>query len=117
MIKIFKLKISPTKIGIMETRHRLIDQEIRQFSQEIGGKIRQERKRAGLTLVETAQALGIAKQTLSDLETARKPVGLLITLMVCRQLGIALLPIPMGQLQRVQKYLTHLQSMSEKEDT
>jgi len=100
----------------METRHSLIDQEIRQFSQEIGGKIRQERKRAGLTLVETAQALGIAKQTLSDLETARKPVGLLITLMVCRQMGIVLLPIPMGQLQRVQKYLTHLQSESEEEN-
>ena len=100
----------------MESRHPLIDQEILQFSQEIGGKIRQERKNAGLTLVETAQALGIAKQTLSDLETARKPVGLTITLMVCRQLGIVLLPIPTGQLQRVKKYLDHLKSVSEAED-
>ena len=100
----------------MDTRHSLIDQEIRQLSQEIGGKIRQERKRAGLTLVETALALGIAKQTLSDLETARKPVGLLITLMVCRQMGIVLLPIPTGQVQRIQKYLAHLQSVSEEED-
>ena len=100
----------------MDTRHSLIDQEIRQLSQEIGGKIRQERKRAGLTLVETALALGIAKQTLSDLETARKPVGLLITLMVCRQMGIVLLPIPTGQVQRIQKYLAHLKSVSEEED-
>ena len=101
----------------MKIKHSLIDQEILQFSQEIGTKVRQERKLAGLTLVETAQALGIAKQTLSDLETARKPVGLFITLMVCRQLGIALLPISFGQVQRVRKCLTHLQSMSEGEDT
>jgi len=54
----------------VKIKHSLIDQEILQFSQEIGTKVRQERKLAGLTLVETAQALGIAKQTLSDLETA-----------------------------------------------
>ena len=103
----------PNIVGFMTIKNRLIDQEIQQLSKEIGEKIRQEQKLAGLTLVDAAQALGIAKQTLSDLETAKKPVGLMIVLMVCRQLGITLLPIPTGQVKQVQNYLVHLQLISE----
>ena len=62
----------PNIVGFMTIKNRLIDQEIQQLSKEIGEKIRQEQKLAGLTLVDAAQALGIAKQTLSDLETAKK---------------------------------------------
>jgi transcriptional regulator with XRE-family HTH domain len=37
-------------------KHHLFDQEIQQLSKEVGEKIRQERKLAGLTLVDTARA-------------------------------------------------------------
>lgn len=43
---------------------------------------------AGMTLVDAASALGVSKQTLSDLEKATGSVGLAIALRIARELGV-----------------------------
>lgn len=53
-----------------------------------GEAIRAARTHVGMPLADLALTLGISKQTLSDLETARASVGLATALRVARELGI-----------------------------
>jgi transcriptional regulator with XRE-family HTH domain len=63
-------------------------------AKELGALIRLARKQSGLTLLEAAASIGIAKQTLSDLERGRSSVGIQITLKVLRDLGLGILVAP-----------------------
>ena len=68
-----------------------------------GAAIRAARTASGMTLVDAAASLGIAKQTLSDLETARASVGLMIALKVAHGLGLALFAVPAKERERVRR--------------
>jgi len=62
-----------------------------------GTAVRSARTTAGLTLADAALSLGIAKQTLSDLETGRAAVGLPLALKVARELGVVLFVAPAAE--------------------
>lgn len=59
-----------------------------------GVMIRAARTRTGMTLVEAALTLGVSKQTLADLETAKASVGLVTALKVAKELGVAVFAVP-----------------------
>jgi transcriptional regulator with XRE-family HTH domain len=58
-----------------------------------GAAIRAARTGAGMTLADAAMAIGMAKQTLSDLESAKASVGLATALRAARELGLAVLAV------------------------
>lgn len=72
----------------------------------LGAAIRAARCNAGMTLVETALALDIAKQTLSDLETGKASVGLFTAMRVAKELGVALFAVPAAEREVVRKAIT-----------
>ncbi|MES2530074.1 MAG: helix-turn-helix transcriptional regulator [Pseudomonadota bacterium] len=59
-----------------------------------GAAVRAARTGSGMSLADAALLLGIGKQTLSDLETARASVGLATALKVGRELGVAVFAVP-----------------------
>lgn len=59
--------------------------------EQLGLLIRQARKASGLSIVEAAASIGIAKQTLSDLERGRGSVGIQIVLKVIHEFGLRVL--------------------------
>ncbi len=60
-------------------------------AQAFGAAIRAARTASGMSIADAAASVGISKQTLSDLETARASVGLSIALKAARQFGVAVL--------------------------
>jgi DNA-binding XRE family transcriptional regulator len=56
-----------------------------------------------MTLVDAALALGVAKQTLSDLETAKSSVGLATALHVAREMGVTLFAVPAAEREIVRR--------------
>jgi DNA-binding XRE family transcriptional regulator len=69
----------------------------------IGAVIRATRKAAGLTLVEAAAFIGIAKQTLGDLERGRSSVGIHIVLKVLNDLGLGIVVAPKKEIELAQR--------------
>jgi transcriptional regulator with XRE-family HTH domain len=69
----------------------------------IGSVIRATRKAAGLTLVDAAALIGIAKQTLGDLERGRSSVGIHIVLKVLNDLGLEILVAPKKEIELAQR--------------
>ncbi len=72
----------------------------------LGTAVRAARTGAGMTLEDAAAFLGVAKQTLGDLERGKDTVGLGLTLKISDGLGVALFVVPAGQRERVRRYLT-----------
>ena len=68
-----------------------------------GRAIRAARTSAGMTLTDAAVTLGVSKQTLADLETAKASVGLGIALRVARELGVAVFVAPSGEREVVRR--------------
>ncbi len=60
----------------------------------LGGAIKAARTATKMTLVEAALSLGIAKQTLADVERGKPTVGLGVALTCARELGVTLYVIP-----------------------
>ena len=75
---------------------------------KLGAAIRAARSNAGMSLVDAALALGISKQTLSDLETAKSSVGLGTALRVAREMGVALFAVPAGEREIVRRAIVQL---------
>lgn len=69
------------------------DLELRSAKQ-LGIAIRAARTQAGLTLADAALTLGVAKQTLSNLELGKPSVGLGLALEIAAGLGVALFMVP-----------------------
>jgi transcriptional regulator with XRE-family HTH domain len=69
----------------------------------IGSVIRATRKAAGLTLVDAAALIGIAKQTLGDLERGRSSVGIHIVLKVLHDLGLGIVVAPKKEIELAQR--------------
>lgn len=57
---------------------------------QIGAVVRTHRKRAGLTLAELAQVLGMSVSGLSDMETGRSSPSIHTLWAVCAVLGISI---------------------------
>ncbi len=69
----------------------------------MGNAVRAARTAAGLTIPEAALTIGVAKQTLSDLEAGKESVSLGLVLRITRELGIALFVAPAGQRERFRR--------------
>ena len=63
-------------------------------SKQLGDAIRSARTASGMTLIDAALSIGVAKQTLSDLERGKPSVSLGIALEIATQLGVSLFIFP-----------------------
>lgn len=72
----------------------------------LGAAVRAARTATGMTLEEAALTMGVAKQTLSDLETGKSTVSLGLALKIANDLGVALFLAPAADRERVRRYLT-----------
>lgn len=72
----------------------------------LGAAVRAARTAAGLTVEDAALSIGVAKQTLSDLEAGKESVGLGLVLRITRDLGVALFVVPATQRERFRRMLT-----------
>jgi transcriptional regulator with XRE-family HTH domain len=74
-------------------------------AKELGVSVRAARTTAGFTLASAAQALGVSKQTLSDLELGTGTVTLGIAFHVLNSLGVSLFAAPARESTRVRRAL------------
>lgn len=58
-----------------------------------------------MTLVDAALTLGVSKQTLTDLETAKASVGLATALRVAKELGVAVFAVPSPEREPVRRLI------------
>ena len=76
----------------------------------LGAMIRAARTALGMTLADAALTVGVSKQTLSDLETAKASVGLAITLKVAKELGVAVFAVPAAERELVRRAIADLRA-------
>lgn len=81
------------------------------FGQAIGAA----RTASGMTLMDAAAAMGISKQTLSDLEKATGSVGLAIALRVARELGVGVFAVQPAQRWAARQTLMDSSSIAKEE--
>lgn len=74
-------------------------------SKAFGASIRAARCAANMTLTEASLLLGVARQTLTNLETAKSSVSLDTALRAAREFGVSILAVPGGQRERVRRAL------------
>jgi DNA-binding XRE family transcriptional regulator len=67
----------------------------------LGSAVRAARTGAGMTLAEAALSIGVAKQTLSNLEAGKPGVSLGLTLKIVQALGLGLVVLERHQQERV----------------
>lgn len=67
----------------------------------LGSAVRAARTGAGMTLAEAALSIGVAKQTLSNLEAGKPGVSLGLTLKIVQALGLGLVVLQRHQQERV----------------
>lgn len=77
-------------------------------SKAFGASIRAARCAANMTLADAALLLGVARQTLANLETAKSSVSLETALRAAREFGVAILAVPGGQREAVRRALATL---------
>jgi DNA-binding XRE family transcriptional regulator len=74
-------------------------------SKAFGASIRVARRAANMTLTEASLLLGVARQTLTNLETAKSSVSLETALRAAREFGVSILAVPGGQREAVRRAL------------
>ena len=79
-------------------------------SKQLGDAVRSARTRSGLTIADAAMSIGIAKQTLSDLELGKPTVSLGNALKIAEQLGVALFMVPSERREQVKRKLASNES-------
>ena len=79
-----------------------------------GASIRAARSAANMTLAEAALLLGVARQTLTNLETAKSSVSLETALRAAREFGVSIWAVPGGQREKVRRALSTLASDADK---
>ena len=72
----------------------------------LGAAIRSARTAAGLRLVDAASLIGVARQTLNDLENGKPTVSVGNVLKIADGLGVALFCAPATERERVRRKLT-----------
>jgi transcriptional regulator with XRE-family HTH domain len=83
------------------------DPRIRKSS-DVGAAVRAARTQANLTLRDAAQILGVAIQTLSDIEAGKPSVGLGKVLQVADGLGLDFFALPKRHRSAAERRLTDL---------
>jgi transcriptional regulator with XRE-family HTH domain len=83
------------------------DLELRSTNQ-LGVAVRAARTQAKLTLADAALTLGVAKQTLSDLELGKPSVGLGLALKIATGLGVSLFMVPTSAREQTRLRLMNL---------
>lgn len=73
-----------------------------------GASIRAARRGAHMTLTEASLLLGVARQTLTNLETAKSSVSLDTALRAAREFGVSILAVPGGQREGVRRALASM---------
>lgn len=71
----------------------------------LASAVRAARTGAGMTLEEAAMVIGVAKQTLSNLEAGKPGVSLGLTLKILQALGLGLVVLQKYQQERVANLL------------
>jgi transcriptional regulator with XRE-family HTH domain len=71
----------------------------------LGTAIRAMRTEQGMTIQEAAMTIGIAKQTLSDIEAGKPTVGFCMVLKVAGELGVSLFIAPTRNRERIQSLI------------
>jgi transcriptional regulator with XRE-family HTH domain len=74
-------------------------------AKELGHAVRSARTTSGFTLASAAQALGISKQTLSDLELGTGTVTLGLAFHALNALGLSVFVTPAKEIMRVRRAL------------
>ena len=74
-------------------------------AKELGIAMRSARTGAGFTLANAAQALGISKQTLSDLELGTGTVTLALAFKALNALGVSMFVVPARENSRARRAL------------
>ncbi len=77
-------------------------------SKAFGASIRAARRAANMTLADAALLLGVARQTLTNLETAKSSVSLDTALRAAREFGVSILAVPGGQREGVRRALASM---------
>jgi len=77
-------------------------------SEAFGASIRAARRAANITLVEASLLLGVARQTLTNLETAKSSVSLETALRAAREFGVSILAVPGGRREGVSRALASM---------
>lgn len=73
--------------------------------QALGKAVRACRTEQGLTIEEAAMTIGVAKQTLSDVEAGKSTVSLGIVLKVATELGVSLFIAPARDRERIRNLI------------
>ena len=71
----------------------------------LGAAIRSARTAAGLRLIDAAALIGVARQTLNDLENGKPTVSIGNALKIADGLGVALFCAPAAERERVRRRL------------
>lgn len=79
-------------------------------SADLGTAIRKARRAAGMSIADAALQLGIAKQTLSNLETAKGSVGVETAVRAANEFGVALFAVPAAQRELVRRAIKAVQA-------
>lgn len=70
----------------------------------LGEAVRSVRTHSGLSIEQAALIIGVAKQTLSDLEAGKPTVSLGLALRVANELGVSIFVVPKTEQDRVQRF-------------
>lgn len=73
---------------------------------DLGAFIRAARTQSGLTLEDAALSVGVAKQTMQNIETNPASVSFGLVLEVARALGVTLFAFPAQQQEQVRRLIT-----------
>ncbi|HEX2543445.1 MAG TPA: helix-turn-helix transcriptional regulator [Ramlibacter sp.] len=80
---------------------------------QFGAAVRAARRAAKVTITDAALLLGIARQTLINLETAKSGVSLETALRAAREFGLTVVVVPPGQGDTVRRALDDVLSTSQ----
>lgn len=69
----------------------------------LGAAVRSARTRARIPLVEAAEAMGMSRQTLINIETGQGGVSLATVLRVTREMGISVFAVPAVERESVRR--------------
>jgi transcriptional regulator with XRE-family HTH domain len=75
-----------------------------------GALLRAARTQSGLTLADAAALLGVAKQTLGNLETGQRSVNLSTALAAAAALGVAVFAVPAAEREPVRRFVASLRA-------
>ncbi len=71
----------------------------------LGAIVRATRTQSGLTLADAAALLGMAKQTLANLETGQRSVSLSTALAAAAALGVAVFAVPAAEREPMRRFV------------